>query len=220
MMQSQQQQPRLVRQKRPDGRIVYVVGFTGAGKTTWTRQEVARESSLLVWDAKEEWGPSFNCKVITTPQQLAQLVMPSSPVMRISYRVPVTRDNFDVFCKLAWIYCRSRMGHVVVEELADVTTPSKAPTSWGEIVRKSRGYGTTVYALTQRPQEVDKTVQGNAALFHCGMMSDKHDARYVAQRLLNIDTAQVEALKPLQFIERDVRAMTIRTGKVNPKLRK
>ncbi len=176
--------------------------------------------SLLVWDAKEEWGASFGCKVVTSLQELAQYVLPSSPVARVSCRVPVTRDNFDVFCKLAWVYCRAVGGCVVVEELADVTTASKAPVYWGEIVRKSRGYGSLIYALTQRPQEVDKTVQGNAAVFHCGRMSDSMDAAYVARRLLNVDVKRVEQLKPLEFIERDAHSGVIRTGRVNPKLRK
>jgi len=139
------------------------------------------------------------------------LVLGSAPA-RVSYRVPVSRKNFETFCRLAWIWIRSGVGTVVIEELADVTTPAKAPVAWGEIVRKSRGYGATVYALTQRPQEVDKTVQGNAALVHCGMLPDEQDQRYAARRLLSVEPARVAALRPMQWIERDARAHTVRTG--------
>lgn len=212
--------PTLQRQKRSDGCIAYVVGSTGSGKTTWVRQQLAHESRVLVWDGKAEWGERWGFRVVTSALDLMRHVLPSSPPARVSFRVPVTRDHFDTFCKLAWIFARAHACSLVIEELADVTTPSKAPTSWGEIVRKSRGFGTRVFALTQRPQEVDKTVQGNAALFHCGRMSDVMDATYVARRLLGTDPARVAQLKPLEFLERDARTGDVRTGKVNPKLRK
>ena len=210
-MQSQTPAPRI--ERRPDGRVIYVVGFTGSGKTTWVRNEVRRARRLLVWDGKEEWGERDRCRVVTSPHELRALVLHRGP-MRIAYRVPVTRANFDVFCRLAWVWCRFDVGTLVVEELADVTTPAKAPIAWGEIVRKSRGTGAMVYALTQRPQEVDKTAQGNAAVFHVGMMPDEQDQKYVAKRLLGVPVEQVARLAPMEYIERDVRAQTIRFGRV------
>lgn len=212
--------PSPLNQKRPDGIIFYVVGSTGSGKTTWVRQRVADDRAILVWDGKAEWGPKWGCKVVTSARDLAALVVPSAAPARISYRVPVTRENFATFCSLAWVWCRSRVGSLVAEELADVTTASKAPVGWGEIVRKSRAYGTHVYALTQRPQEVDKTVQGNASIYHCGRMSDALDAKYIARRLLNCEPQKVEVLKPLDYIERDVRTGAVHSGRVSPKLRK
>jgi hypothetical protein len=71
-----------------------------------------------------------------------------------------------------------------------------------------------VYALTQRPQEVDKTVQGNAAVYHCGMMADSHDARYVARRLVCVPEGQVLALQPFQYIQRNVRTGITSAGSV------
>jgi hypothetical protein len=66
---------------------------------------------------------------------------------------------------------------------------------------------------TQRPQECDKTAQGNAGLFHCGRMSDADDQKYVARRLLGgVNVKVVSALLPLQWIERDVRTLAITTG--------
>lgn len=216
----QQKTPIPQKQKRSDGVIFYTIGSTGSGKTTWVRQRTRDESRALVWDGKAEWGAQWGFRVVTSPQELLRYVLPSSPPARVSYRVPVTREHFDTFCKLAWVLIRAHACSLVVEELADVTTASKAPVAWGEIVRKSRGFGAHVYALTQRPQEVDKTVQGNASIYHCGRMSDAFDATYVARRLLGVPPSQVINLKPLEFIERDVRTGSTRTGKVNPKLRR
>lgn len=199
-------------ERRPDGRLCYVVGFTGSGKTTWVRGAVRGERRVLIWDGKEEWGERDRCKVVTSPQDLRALVLPGAAPVRVSYRVPVTRENFEVFCRLAWVWCRSAVGTLVIEELSDVTTPGKAPVAWGEIVRKSRAYGTCIYTLTQRPQEVDKTAQGNAALFHVGMMPDEQDRLYVARRLLGVDVRLMAALKPMHWIARDTRTQQISTG--------
>ena len=133
--------------------------------------------------------------------------------MRVSYRVPVSRENFALFCRLAWVWGRLHPGVIIVDEIADVTTTAKAPMEWGEIARKVRAFGTDVYVTTQRPQEADKTAQGNASLFHCGRMSDADDQKYIARRLLGgVDVRLVSALLPLQWIERDVRTLRITTG--------
>lgn len=218
-MLRQQSKPIPQKQKRSDGVIYYTIGATGSGKTTSVRQRTRGESRALVWDGKAEWGAQWGFKVVTSPHELMRYVLPSSPPARVSYRVPVTRENFDAFCRLAWVLIRSHACALIIEELADVTTASKAPVAWGEIVRKSRGFGAHVYALTQRPQEVDKTVQGNASIIRVGRLTDAMDATYAAKRLLNVPPQQVIALKPLEFIERDARTGAIRTGKVNPKLR-
>lgn len=198
---------------REDGILVYVTGSMGSGKTTWIKQDVRASRRLLVWDGKGiDYGERERCRVITSPHELRTLVLHRGP-MRLSYRVPVTKENFATFCRLAWVWGRFEPGDINVEEIADVTTPGKAPTEWGEIARKIRAYGTNVYVATQRPQECDKTAQGNATIYHCGRMSDADDQRYVARRLLGgIDVARVAELLPLQYLERDVRTLKVSSG--------
>lgn len=54
-------------------------------------------------------------------------------------------------------------------------------------------------------------------LYHCGMMADADDQRYVARRLLGgIPVHQVAALRPLEYIERDVRSRQVKSGRVRP----
>lgn len=207
---------------RADGRITYIVGYTGSGKTTLLRELLRNSRRLLVWDGKAEWGNAWGCRVVTRPQELLKHILPGAPASRISYRVPVSREAFEQFARLAWLYCQAHGGDVLIEELADVTTPSKAPLPWGEICRKSRGFGSNVYAVTQRPQEVDKTVQGNASFVSVGLMPDFVDATYCAKRLVMCKPEQVAALRPYQFIGRDVRSGTVaaftinKTGKQKP----
>jgi hypothetical protein len=198
---------------RSDGTLHYVTGSMGSGKTSWVRQRVDRAPRLLVWDGKGiDWGARERCQVVGPHELRAALFNARG---RYSYRVPVSRDSFAVFCRLAWIWGRHRPGVIVVDEIADVTTPGKAPAEWGEIARKSRAFGTDVYVTTQRPQECDKTAQGNAMIFHCGLMADADDQVYVARRLLGgVPVDQVARLAPLEFLERDVRTRQVTGGKL------
>jgi hypothetical protein len=206
-------------QQRPDGILTYVTGSMGSGKTSWVKSQVRAAPRLIAWDGKGiDWGPRDGCQVVNLEQ--LRTIVASARVngrMRLSVRVPVTRENFAAFCRLAWVWGRLRPGAIVVDEIADVTTPAKAPQEWGEIARKGRAFGINTYVTTQRPQECDKTAQGNAMVYHCGLMADADDQAYVARRLLGgmVTAAEVAALGPLEFIERDVRERSIRRGKVS-----
>lgn len=202
-------------QRRADGTLVYVTGSPGAGKTSWVRDRVRRARRLIVWDGKGiDWGERQGCTVLKSLHDLRALAL-SAGAMRLSIRVPVTRANFEAFAGLAWVWARYRSGVIVVDEIADVTSTAKAPMAWGEICRKARAFGTDVYVTTQRPQECDKTAQGNALLYHCGLMADADDQRYVARRLLGgYPLEQLATLEPLEYLERDVRTRQVARGKL------
>lgn len=197
-------------QRRPDGTLHYVTGSMGSGKTTLVRNGVRSARRLLAWDGKGiDWGEREGCTVLTSAHELRAVLFASAG--RYSYRVPVSRASFETFCQLAWIWARARCPSVlVVDEIADVTTVGKAPPMWGEIARKGRAFGLDTWVTTQRPQECDKTAQGNAMQFHCGLMADADDQGYVARRLLGgAPVAEVASLAPLEFLERDVRTRTL-----------
>lgn len=176
-----------------------------------------RARRLLVWDGKGiDWGERQGCQVAGL-RELQARALEGAPV-RLSIRVPTTPEHFLAFCRIAWVWGRHKPGTIVVDEIADVTTPGKAPRAWGEICRKVRAFGTDVYVTTQRPAECDKTAQGNAMLFHCGWQSDAEDQLYVARRLLGnrAHLERVAALQQLQYLERDVRTQQIKAGRVRP----
>ena len=178
-------------------------------------QQCARDARLLVWDALGEWCRRAHLTNTARLSELANMVARSgsAPRFRVAYTGPVTREHFATFCAIAWAWLRARPGTLVVEELADVTSPGKAPTEWGEIVRKGRHTGAQVYALTQRPAESDKTILGNAALIHAGLCSSERDRVYIA-RCLDVPEGEVRALRQLQWIERDMRSRELRRGVV------
>jgi hypothetical protein len=187
------------------------------GKTTWVKQRAKKRRRALVWDGKGiDWGERDGFTVVHSLAELRAIMFKKGP-MRISVRVQVTKENFDTFCRLAWSWGRIAPGLIIVDEIADVTSVGKASPAWGEIARKIRAFGTDVIVTTQRPQECDKTAQGNAGIFHCGRMSDADDQKYVARRLLGgVDVELVRKLLPMQWLERDVRTLEISSGTVKP----
>jgi hypothetical protein len=200
---------------RPDGTLTVVTGASRSGKTVWTVRQVARARRVLVWDTLGEWGDRYGCTRVSSLHELSVLA-PSPRLQRLAYFRPMgmERDHFDVFCRLAWVWIRAARGALVVEELASVTSPGKAPAAWGEIVRAGLRYGPDIYALTQRPAESDKTVMGNATVLHCHAMVRAEDRRYMAAEL-DCDVSRLAALRPLEWIERDRRTGKLRAGRVS-----
>ncbi len=206
-----------------DGRVVLVAGSTGSGKTLWTRQQTATATRLLVWDSLGEWSRELRIERVNL-RELARSIRAevqegAAGKYRAAFTGPVTRENFAAFCQLAWVWLRLAPSVLVIEELADVTSPGKAPPAWGEIVRKSRHFGASVYAITQRPAESDKTVIGNAAALHVGPLAFPSDRKYLAN-CLDVAESDITKLKPREWLERDMRTRELRRGVVQiPKRR-
>jgi hypothetical protein len=180
-------------------------------------QQIGAAEPLLVWDTMLEWGDKLHLTAARSMAHIGALVIDDihgrlAHTFRVGYCGPVTAAHFEAFCRLAWVWLRSRRGNVlVVEELADVTAPGKAPAAWGEIVRKNRRAGGRVYALTQRPAESDKTIVGNAAVLHAGRMNTARDRKWMAE-CLDVPAGEVAKLKDLDYIERDMRTHELRRG--------
>ncbi len=200
-----------------DGKLVLVTGQSRSGKSRWTAQEVKSELHLLVWDSMGEWNAVYRCRNILGPLHFHRIAT-SSPKGRYSFAVPVTAKNFDLFCRFAWIWLRvlngrKLSGAIVVEELADVTPPGKAPDAWGEIIRKSLRFGTRIFAVTQSTAESDKTSVRNATVLHCHALARDTDRRDMA-RELDVDQSMIDNLDFARFewIERDRHTRELRRG--------
>lgn len=188
--------------RRPNGELVVVTGASRSGKTTWVVHELRNAPRLLVWDGAGDWR-THRCELIRSPLELRERVRPPPRLERLAYVPPsITPAEFETFCRIAWVWIRAARGVLVIEELADVTHSGKAPVAWGEIIRKGLRYGTSIYAITQRPSESDKTALGNASRVHCHRVMFPRDRRYIAE-LLGVDELEVAALRPFEWIERD-----------------
>ena len=216
-MSNAKSRPRPSASKLPTEELALVTGQTRSGKTYWVAQRVKHEPRLWVWDSKGEFARSYRCRGVTDPRELHAAAL-SSRSVRLAFVAPVTTSNFDLWCRLAWVWIRvnARAGHscaLVAEELADVTSPGKAPPAWGEIVRKAMEHHPRIYALTQRPAESDKTILGNCFTLHCHAMSRADDRRAMA-RELDVDQALVDALRHdrKEWIERSMVTRRLTNG--------
>lgn len=201
-------------QARADGRAVLVAGATGSGKTLYAAALARAARRLLVWDVEGQWPALAGCRLARDAAELLALAR-DRRVTRIAYRGTPTAADFEWFCRVAWAWALAAPGLVIVEELADVTSPGKAPPAWGLLVRRGRKYGLDLVAITQRPAESDKTILGNAAAVVCLRMSRALDRAYMA-RELDVAESRVAALAPLHYLRRDLLTGTLTAGRVTP----
>lgn len=200
--------------KRKEGRLYAVTGASRSGKTWWTAQQVAGARRLLVWDyPKGEWALRYKCQRISTAQELQAVCVPGAKPGRFAF-MRVTESpatDFELFCRMAWVYARAHGAPIIAEETATVTSAAKAPPAWGNLCRMALGYGSDLYAVTQRPAESDKTAFGNASVVHAGRASTPRDRQTVAE-YLDVPVQEVAALLPLHYIERDLTTGELRRG--------
>jgi len=192
-----------------DGGIVIVSGASQSGKTTKSMREAGRERRCIAWDPDDQWStlPGFR-RVITREDLLRMVQRAGDGPARIAYvargRDLASEFNFWAATALYW----GRYGGgcaAVAEELADVSSPGKAPWAWGLLLRRGIKRGITIYAISQRWAEADKTALGNATRWIIFAAATTADAKYIAQRT-RVTVDQIEGLQNYEFIEYDPRA--------------
>ncbi|WP_430433991.1 hypothetical protein [Methyloversatilis sp.] len=189
--------------KTDDGRLVVIAGASRSGKTAYTKKRTATESRLIAWDPEDQWAQLRGWRRVTTRAQLLDAVQGRGP-MRVAYVAGGSlAPEFDFWAGCV-MYAGRYVGPVacIAEELADVTTTAKAPGNWGVLVRRGLKRGISIYAISQRWSEADKTAVGNASEFVIFRQSSGDDVRYLARKT-GVDEAAIAALQPLQFVRRD-----------------
>jgi len=150
------------------------------------------------WDPEAQWCDLPGWRKVTTRKELLA-AMQTAGHMRIAYVAGGDlKAEFDFMCGCVMFAGR----HIapldfVAEELADVTTPSKAPGNWGILVRRGLKRGINIYAISQRWSEADKTAIGNASLYIVFTTRPK-DVKYVANST-GLDVEELKTLAPFEF---------------------
>lgn len=188
-----------------DGVITAIVGASGSGKTAWLKKQIAKSKRLLVWDIEAQYN--YNMQPVTNKADLIAAIKQKEA--RISYQ-PNTLNDFDFWAQCAFVFAKqgANIGQktdIVAEELADVTSPAKAPAGWGMLVRRGRKYGANIYGITQRPAESDKTLFGNCMILHICALQRAGDRQYIAQEA-DIDILEVKNINrgKLEFIHKNM----------------
>lgn len=186
-----------------DGRLIVVSGASRSGKTAWTARQVRPAKRAIAWDIEAQWCDLPGWKKITTRADLFRAVQRPGPARLAYVARGDVRSEFDF-----WAGCAKYWGEffgpcvAVAEELADVTTPAKAPGNWGMLLRRGLKRGVTIYAISQRWAEADKTALGNASEFVC-FRATGDDVAYMARKT-RIPERELESLQPLEFIRQQV----------------
>jgi hypothetical protein len=175
-----------------DGKLFIACGASRSGKTAWVKEQIKNQTRVMVWDVE---GAYTIGKRISNKNDLYKWLVSGSG--SVCYTGALS--DFDYFCQVAFcwarkIYLKAKPSVLVVEELADVTSPAKAPPGWGIVVRRGLKYDLTIYAITQRPSESDKTCFGNASMIHCCRLSTATDCRYMADQL-GIPVAEIQGMR-------------------------
>lgn len=200
--------------KTQDGRLYVIAGASRSGKTAWTRKQTAKASRQFVWDPEDQWSQLRGYKKITTRADLLKAATVKGP-QRIAYVAGgKLAEEFDFFAGCA-MYAGRYVGpcDVIAEELADVTTTSKAPNNWGILLRRGLKRGITIWAISQRWSEADKTAVGNASDFVIFRQSSGDDVIYLSRKT-GIEADQLRGLVPLEFVKLDALTGAIERGKM------
>lgn len=200
--------------KTQDGRLYVIAGASRSGKTAWTRKQTGREKRVMAWDPEDQWAQLPGWRKVTTRAQLLAAAQAPGP-QRVAYVAGGSlQAEFDFFAGAAMYAGRYvEPVHVIAEELADVTTPSKAPGNWGIILRRGLKRGITLWCISQRWSEADKTAVGNATDFVIFRQSSGDDVRYLSRKT-RIEEGEINGLVPLQYVHMDALTGNIQRGKL------
>jgi hypothetical protein len=163
--------------KTTDGRLVVFSGKSRSGKTALAMQKARDFERVIVWDVQGQWAGIKGYTLVRTRKELLQAVQ-SKKVQKIAFFTLETdiKAEFDYWCAAAHHFGQFNGGALAVaEELADVTTPAKAPGEWGILVRRTLKHNITIFAISQRWAEADKTALGNSSEIYCFQLPRKKD---------------------------------------------
>jgi len=200
--------------KTNDGQLVVISGASRSGKTAWVKKQVATAPRIIAWDPEDQWAQLRGYLKATSRAQLLALAKQGGAVKVAYVAGGDLKAEFDF-----WAGCVMYAGRYVApvvaiaEELADVTTPSKAPGNWGILIRRGLKRGITIYAISQRWSEADKTAVGNASRFVLFRQSSGDDVAYLSRKT-RVPLQEIEGLKPLEFVDFNALTGDIERGKL------
>jgi hypothetical protein len=200
--------------KTQDGRLYVIAGASRSGKTAWTRKQTAKLKRVFAWDPEDQWAALPGFKKITRRSDLLKAAAAKGPQKLAFVAGGNLQAEFDFFAGCAMYAGRYvEPLDVIAEELADVTTPSKAPGNWGILLRRGLKRGISIWAISQRWSEADKTAVGNASDFVIFRQSSGDDVAYMARKT-SIEAEHLKGLAPLEFVKLDALTGKVETGKL------
>ena len=191
-----------------------IAGASRSGKTAYTVKRFGRDNRLCAWDPEDQWAQLKGWRKVTTRAELLA-AMKTPGHVRVAYVAGGNlREEFEFWSGVVMYAGRYLAGlTAIAEELADVTTPAKAPPAWGVLIRRGLKRGITIVCISQRWAEADKTAFGNASEFVMFRQSSADDVRYLARKT-RVPVEQIDALAPLEYVRFDALSGGVERGKL------
>lgn len=179
-----------------------VLAMSEMGKGVWLKARLRKlkPKRLVIWDTNDEYDG-----LAVTVSTLAGLF---DAIQRAAFKVryvpraktdKALREEFEGFCTAVY---HAKGSVIVVEELADVTSPSYAPPAWRKLNTRGRHHqGLTLYWCSQSPAFVDKSSMGNATHLHVGYLGEPRHRQAAAAHMGCTTAEEIDALKQFEFIE-------------------
>jgi hypothetical protein len=194
-----------------DGRLVVVGGGSRSGKTAFVRQEVQHARRVFAWDPEDQWAQLPGWIRVTRRADLMKAATKKGPAKVAFVTGGDLKEAFQFWCDAVFHSTRYvEPTDAVAEELSDVTNSSKAPGSWGILLRRGLKRGGNIYAISQRWQEADKTAMGNATEFVLFRQNGKRAPAYLS-RETGIPPEAIPKL-PLHYVRFDPATDAMQTG--------
>jgi hypothetical protein len=178
-----------------------ILAASEMGKGVWLKQrlDAERPDRLIIWDTNDEYDRQ--ARAVSSFTALLQGIAAPRFALRFTSKAKKDKDlreDFETFCTIAYAAARST---IVVEELADVTSPSYAPPAWRKLNTRGRHHqGLTLYWCSQSPAFIDKASLGNATHMHVGYLGEPRH-RQAAAAHMGCRAEDIDALKQFEFLE-------------------
>lgn len=192
---------------------MYFCGNSGTGKSSKIKKMMKIVPRVIIFDPDDEYGELSGVVRTTNATELVNALRShKNKSLKIAFVAEgVKAFEFWANCAFNWQNCVA-----VAEEIADVTTASKAPPAWGRLIRRGRKYGIQICAVTQRPAEADKTILSNAAVIRTGALG-RHADREAIAREMDCKVDEISKLIPLDYIEYRRADLTLERGRLGEK---
>jgi len=192
-----------------------ILAASEMGKGVWLKKRLAetRPDRLAIWDINDEYQRA--AREVASLSALLQAI--AAPSFAVRYVAKAKKDKdlraeFEAWCTIVYAAAGSVL---VIEELADVTSPSYAPPAWRKLNTKGRHHqGLTLYWCSQSPAFIDKASLGNATHMHVGYLGEPRH-RQAAAAHMGCTAEDIDAMGQGDFMEYVKATKERTTGRVS-----
>lgn len=163
-----------------DKHIAAYFGSSGSGKTFNIKKDIEKYERALAFDPEGAFNQQDGFICTTSRADFYKLARESTNI-KLTYQGNGHKD-FNWWCRLVFALLDARRPcAIVVDELAGVTTVSKAPPHWHAILTRARKYNGHVFAGAQSPTEIDKTLMRQKNRLFIGYLERPDDHAYMSR---------------------------------------